>query len=455
MRATGLEDACMHDVVYIADEIPSLVVALERNDVRLVPLVDASVAPGASVHLRGRPAIHVGPSLLGRVITGPELLLQSREPLADRPLFSVPRPRWGKPRKPGVFTTGLLVHDMKGELRRGAAILFPSARVSRMFALQVGSGILRHQENAGAICVFVRLQSSASSLDARQQLQALTREQESIFGNNTWSKTVFLEPGKHATPAMSWLLCRAAVAVAQAFAERGADVVLMVDGFFNLGGMGVSQLPSFSQFAELGIVTSAADCHETGSLTILITGHGSAGTEHLQFFDVQLELERTLMGSIASRGSVNCRPPIRVEPMAGLSSILSASACADSARGFTADGVEVTRGRRVQEVLRFQIASRLDLLEQLLCVLAVERLDVLDVGDVARFVEEYIQLLRERHTDYLQTLRLSKLVHNDPSEVWITAAIQVATALKSKKSEDFADATVERPVSVRPWWKFW
>jgi hypothetical protein len=455
MRATGLEDACMHDVVYIADEIPALVVALEQNDVRLVPLVDASVPLGASVRLRGRPAINVESSLLGRVITGPELLLQSGESLADRLLFPTPRPRWGKPRKSGVFTTGLLVHDIKGELRRGGAILFPSTRVSRMFALRVGTKILRHQENAGAICVFVRLQSSSSSLDARQQLQALAREQGSIPGNTAWSRTVVLEPGRHATPTMSWLLCRASVAIAQAFAERGADVVLMVDGFFNLGGMGVSQLPGFSQFAELGVLTSAADCHETGSLTAIIIGHGPVAIEHLQFFDVQLDLDRTLMGNIAGRRSSYCRPPIRVQPMNVLGGILIASACADSARGITADDETLNRGRRVQEVLRFQISASLDLLEQMLCMLAVARLDDLEVGDVVRFVEAYVQLLRETHTDYLQALRSSRLVHNDPSEAWVTVATEVAIALKHEKSKEPADATVERPVSVRPWWKLW
>lgn len=453
MRATGLEDAGMHDIVYICDEIPALVVALQRNDVKLVPLVDTSVAPGAPVRLGGKAAIQVDPSLLGRVITGPELLAQCGAPQSDRRLFSTPQPRWGKPRRrQDSFTTGLLVHDIKGELRRGEAILF--TEMNRFFALRVGSQILGYQETEGAICIFVCLRSSSSSLNAREQFETLNEGTGSIFGNNAWSRTVFLEPGRHATPVMSWLLCRAATAMAQAFAERGADVVLMVDGFFNLGGMGVNQLPGFNQFAELGILTSAADCYETGSLTILLTRHGSFETKHLQFFDKQLELERTLVGNIAHRWSKFCRPPIRVNPMHVLGGIIGAAIDADSGRGSGPNdemaSPSLRRGRRIREVLRFQNACKLDVLEQLLCVLSVERLDNLGVVDVVPFVERYVQLLRDKHADYLQTLRSAKLVDADnPSEVWVMVATEVATELKP------ATIMLEHPIPVRPWWKFW
>ncbi len=454
MWATGLEDAGMHDVVHVGGEVPALVVALERDVVWLVKLVDASVAPGAPVQLRGSPGVRVDASMLGRVISGTELW-QSGEGLADGPLFSAPRPRWGEPRRRSAFTTGLLVHDMSGELRRGDAILFSSRGVGRGFALEVGSEILRHQESAGAVCVFVRLRSSLSSLDARQLLQGSSRGRGSGSGGEAWSKTVFLEPGRDATPAASWLLCRAAIAVARAFAEGGADVVLLVDGFFDLGGMGVDRLPGFRRFAELAMLTSAADCHETGSLTVLVTGHGPAGTEYLQLFDRQLDLERTRMGNLAGRRSTFCRPPIRVEPMRGLGRILVAAEDADCARGFSTDDHRVRRGRRVQEVLRFQVASRLDLLEQTLCVLAVAGLDDLEVGDVVRFVDKYVQLLRQRHAGYLEALRSSGLVRDDPLEVWATVATEAAAALQPEVSAEPADSSGERPESGRPWWKLW
>lgn len=455
MRASGLEEAGSHDIVQVAGEVPALVVALERSEVRLVRLVDAEIAPGAPVRWIGKPTLQVGASLLGQVLSGSELLLPSRQRGEDRPLFSAPLPAWRRPRKRGVFTTGLLVHDIKGELRRGEAILLPGLEGRRAFALHVGGQILRHQEQEGAICIFVRLASSATSLDTRRLLEALTCVQGSASARAAGSNTVFLEPGRHATPAMAWLLCRAAVVLAQAFAERGSHVVLLVDGFFQLGKMGVRQIPGFSQLAELGRLTSAADCHETGSVTVLVTSDTPAGAQPLQLFDAWLDLENTRMGSIAHRGSKLCRPPIRVEPMNVLGRILAASAYADSARGYPTDDAMVRRGRRIQEALRFQIASRLDLLEQLLCLLAVARLETLEVDDVAPFVERYLQVLREQHAAYLQTLRAANVVPDDPSETWATVAMEVAIPLNATTPEEPAGATAARPKSGRPWWKIW
>lgn len=57
-----------------------------------------------------------------------------------------------------------------------------------------------------------------------------------------------------------------------------------------------------------------------------------------------------------------------------LGRIVVASDHADGARGVTTDDHMTNLGRCLQEVLRFQIASGLDLLEQLLCLMAVTRL---------------------------------------------------------------------------------
>lgn len=143
-----------------------------------------------------------------------------------------------------------------------------------------------------------------------------------------------------------------------------------------------------------------------------------------------------------------------------LGRIVVASGDANTARGFSSNDEKINRrirkGRRVQEVLRFQNACKLDLLEQLLCVLAVAQLDNLDVPDVVPFVERYVQLLRENHADYLQTLRRAKLVQaEDASEVWIKVATEVATELKPEKPEEPADSKAERSSRARPWWKIW
>lgn len=434
VEATGLSGAALHDLADIDGEIPALVIALEREHVVLAPLVSTSIRPGAKVKLRGRATVHVDGSLLGRVICGAELVSGPAGPGAPRALFPVPaRPRWGAARKRQAFTTGLLVHDVKGELRRGDAILLSGERLGdatpAAFALQVAGHILRHQESVGATCVFARLRSTPDSCDSRELLEAARGVQHLDAGSGTWQRTVFLEAGRGAAPVMSWLLCRAAAAIAQALADRGADVALVVDGADELRRPAFRRLPGVSPFAELGMLTSAADCHEAGSVTVIFTGGGRAPREELSFFDARLDLRRGETGQIAVRRSTLARPPVQLRPMNALRRVLLASQQAEDVPGFAAYSPVVLRGRRVQEALRFRAAAGLDLLEQLLCVLSVERLDSLDVADVPRFVERYIRALRDEHAPYLRSLREASLVADSASETWVTVAAQVAATL--------------------------
>ena len=447
VHTTGLEGAALHDIVAIegsSGETPALVIALERDRVVLAPLASASIRPGMTARLRARARVHVTPSLLGRVLTGLDLLSRTGQPGAAHGgdpgepcgLFPPPgRPRWTAPRKRQAFTTGLLVHDMKGGLRRGDAILLSGeelngASSAGSLSLQVAGHVLRHQESTGGVCVFARLSPGPDTCSSRDLLTAAHHARDSNAHSDPWARTLFLEAGEAATPAMSWLVGRAAVAVARLLADQGADVTLAVDGFPSLRGPAFDRLPGWSPFAELGLLTSAAGPHAGGSLTVLFTDRGHLPREAHQLFDTHLDLRRTFTGQIPVRYSTFARPPVRPEPMSALGRILLASQEAELHSGASWDTATARRGRRIHEALRFHVAASLDLVEQLLCVLAADRLDSLAPSDVARFIERYIRTLREQHAPYLQRLRDTAIVPDTDQETWARAATAVAGSLK-------------------------
>jgi len=399
LRADGLADVGLMDVVELDGGGLGLVTALRAEHVELEALDAARPAVGARVRRRGRLEVPAGDGLLGRTI---DALGRPRDgggaidADASAPLF---------PRAPSVlpasrarrFTLGLLASDLMLAPRAGASLLTVGGAP---FLLDT---IARHQLAAGRRVI---LAQPAGPRAVHQPPASLT------------------VTGAGATSAGRWLVPWAAMAIGEALRARGYEVVVLVDGLHFWLRLAARFPHHGAPITQAGRLAARAWAGPDGSVTLVATSAGPTVRARGDCVDLVVDLDRAQRGLLPDLGTKRARPPIDVRGKARLGRLVTLLAQLeelDRRDPFAELGPELTQARRAQAALQPRAGDPVDSVEQLALLLAVLALEALPPSQIPRFVERFLARLRDDHAALLDEVRARRLI-DEPDEALLRDA---------------------------------
>jgi F-type H+-transporting ATPase subunit alpha len=221
---SGLPDAALDELLQLPDGTVAQAVELGEQAIGCVLLDNTSrAAAGDSVTGTGRVvSVPVGPELLGRVLDPLGRPLDDSGPLRAEGLEPVDRPAPSIIDRDSVtvaLETGIAVVDAMFAIGRGQRELIIGDRATGKTSLAVDAII--NQRDTGVICVYIAIGQRASAVRrVIDEVQAHGDPKACIF--------VVADP-QQAAPGLQWLAPYAGFTMAEFFAERGRDVLVVVD----------------------------------------------------------------------------------------------------------------------------------------------------------------------------------------------------------------------------------
>jgi len=220
---SGLNDAMMSEILEFPNKIYGLVLNLDKHSVGAIILGDSkNLKEGDKVATTGQILqIPVGEELIGRVI-GP----------LGNPLDGQPKPqtRQTNPLEkiaPGVITrekvnqpvqTGILAVDSMIPIGRGQRELIIGDRSTGKSAIAITTTI--NQRNKNLICIYVVIGQKAAF--TAQLVETLKKFKAMDY-------TIIVAANAADSPALQYLAPYAGVAIAEYFAAKGKDVLVVYD----------------------------------------------------------------------------------------------------------------------------------------------------------------------------------------------------------------------------------
>jgi F-type H+-transporting ATPase subunit alpha len=221
---SGLPDASLDELLQLPDGTVAQAVELGAHAIGCVLLDNTSRATaGDSVIGTGRVvSVPVGPELLGRVLDPLGRPLDDRGALRAERFDPVDRPAPSIIDRDSVtvaLETGIAVVDAMFAIGRGQRELIIGDRATGKTSLAVDAMI--NQRATGVICVYVAIGQRASAVRrVIDEVQAHGDPKSCIF--------VVADP-QQAAPGLQWLAPYAGFTMAEFFAERGRDVLVVID----------------------------------------------------------------------------------------------------------------------------------------------------------------------------------------------------------------------------------
>jgi F-type H+-transporting ATPase subunit alpha len=223
-RVSGLPDAALDELLQLPDGTMAQAVQLGREEIGCVLLDNTTaVAAGEIVRGTGRVVeVPVGDALLGRVIDPLGRPLDDGGPLdsdhfeaADRPAPAI------IDRAPVTvpLETGTAVVDAMFAIGRGQRELIIGDRSTGKTTLAVDAII--NQRGSEVLCVYVAIGQRASAVKrVIEQVQRYGEPARCLF---------VVADAEHAAPGLQWLAPYAGFTMAEHFARRGRDVLVVLD----------------------------------------------------------------------------------------------------------------------------------------------------------------------------------------------------------------------------------
>ncbi len=223
-RVTGLPDAALDELLELPDGSTAQAVELGKDQIGCV-LLDSTTRAAAGQIVRGTGrvvAVPVGDALLGRIVNplgrplddGPPIAADHFEP-AERPAPAI------IDRGPVVvpLETGTAVVDAMFAIGRGQRELIIGDRSTGKTTLAVDAII--NQRHSEVLCVYVAVGQRAS---------AVKRVIEEVREHGAPDRCLFvIADAEHAAPGLQWLAPYAGFTMAEHFAEKGRDVLIVID----------------------------------------------------------------------------------------------------------------------------------------------------------------------------------------------------------------------------------
>ena len=219
----GLPDTRLDELLVFDGGVGGLAVDLDEETIGCVLLGDAgSIGAGSIVRGTGEVArVPVGEAMLGRVVDALGTPLDGGEPIATEALAPVEQPAPAIVDRALVtrpLATGLLVVDAMIPLGRGQRELIIGDRGTGKTAIAVDTII--NQRSSDVICVYAAVGQKASSV--AQVIEAVRR-------HGAPERCLFVVGEANVAPGLQWLTPYAACTMAEYFATRGRDVLLVID----------------------------------------------------------------------------------------------------------------------------------------------------------------------------------------------------------------------------------
>lgn len=398
----GLDDAALGDRVELEGTGAGIVTALYADRVELVPLSSRPAAIGSWVQLRGALTTGAGDALLGRTvdclgraIDGESIPAATTQPIffRDPTLVGVARRR---------FTFGLLALDLQEPKLLGESFAIASIDGGG----DVVAHVAAHQRHLGRIWIDARVTQS-------KRAQAVAAD----------SIQVALDDAP--APAQSWLVPWTAMAIASALRASGRDVVVCVD-HVDAWKQAARRFADRGEWhSQIAQIASHAYALERGSVTLLVR------TKRLSpilcsCVDDGIDLHAAALGIPKFRSKL-VRPPLRLrgDQLATLGRAIVAAASFEILRAPFVDPIVVddtldpwtrdhyTRLRetaRARAAIQFWRGMPVDTLEQLSCVLAIDRRRDVGHEHVGALCRDYLAVLRARPPEQRAIDQLDELV---------------------------------------------
>lgn len=452
--AEGLSDVGMGDFVAIEGCGPALVVSLRNDFVELAPCSSKKPSSDATVRPTPRPVISIGNELYGRVLTPLATPLDDGGQVAQGipiPLF-FPTQNTASPfrasRSPSKrLTTGLLVYDLNRVIPTGTAIL--AVGNSSMAARH----ILRHQEQTGTVCVYVRPsavnQTTPPTNDFSKSLDGNTdsclMDKSDKFEINT-SRCIRIEGGRSSAVAEQWMAPWAALSIGLGFLKFGQDVLIVLDSL-DTWSERIRYFPQWGSLpTQVGRWTTHAHAGDSGSLSVLALASPRLYPFVMDMFDEVLDLQSAMTGSLDVSGTKLARPPLRTEGMDLFGKAIVALSHEEDWRqtpglypswgGDIPSDPLLALGVRLRRCLEYRHGMPTDTVEQLVSFVAVFLLEELPAWAVPIFVREFESRIRKGHRDVLAAIREQGVYGVREREQLMVTAHEVVEGVKNQNSRN-------------------
>ncbi len=218
----GLPERRYGELLEFEDGVFGMALDLQENSVGAVLFDTAeSVRAGTSVHGTGAVLeVPVGENLIGRVIDAIGRPLDGK-PLVPAAYYPVERPAPAIIDRRPVDTpleTGILAIDSMIPIGRGQRELIIGDRQTGKTTIALDAII--NQKNTGVLCIYCAIGQKASTVAG--VIETLTKADALKY-------TTVVNAGASDSPAMQYLAPYAAASIAEYFAERGRDVLVVYD----------------------------------------------------------------------------------------------------------------------------------------------------------------------------------------------------------------------------------
>jgi F-type H+-transporting ATPase subunit alpha len=418
-RVEGLPDAALDELLQLADGTMAQAVELGPEEIGCVLLDNSpTVSAGELVRGTGRVVeVPVGDALLGRVVDPLGRPLDDGGPVeaagfapADRPAPAI------VDRAPVTvpLETGTAAVDAMFAIGRGQRELIIGDRSTGKTTLAVDAII--NQRGGDVLCVYVAVGQRAS---------ATKRVIEQVQQHGDPARCLFVvADAEHAAPGLQWLAPYAGFTMAEHFARRGRDALVVVDDLTKHADVhrqlslllqqppGREAFPGDIFYVHARLLERAAKLHPRaggGSVTALPIAETQEGnlsayipTNLISITDGQIVLDAKLFHagqkpavdvglSVSRVGGKTQKPAMRAlaEPLRLAYAQFLELEVFTHFGGISDDRTRklVEHGRRIRAVLaQPQLApQRFELQVAMLLALASGALDKMSVGDVARF----------------------------------------------------------------------
>jgi len=460
-RVYGLEEAMASEIVQFPHDIYGLVLNLEEESVGVALFGDCEkIQEGDEVQRTGRVLeTPVGDALLGRVVDPLGV------PLDGKGALETNASRMAEFKAPGVIQrqpvntplqTGIKSVDALTPIGRGQRELIIGDRRTGKTAIALDTII--NQKGNGVVCVYVAIGQKASTV--ARIIDTLERHQ-------AMEHTIVVVADANAATPMQYLAPYAGCAMAEHFTYAGKDTFVVYDdlskhavAYRELSLLlrrppGREAYPGDIFYTHSRLLERAvrlSDEQGGGSLTAFPLIETKAGditayipTNVISITDGQIYLETDLFNQ-GFRPAVNVG--FSVSRVGGAAQIKAMSQIAGPLRlelsqyreleafaEFSADldeesKAQLARGDRLMETLKQNQYQPMPVEEQIVAIYAAveNHLAEIDVGDVQRFEEAWLDFVRDGHADILEELRTEKKLTDDLREKLETAV----TAFKER-----------------------
>ena len=465
IRATGLENVKMGELIDLGNNQVGLTLNLEKNQVGIVALGDAThLEAGAAIYGTGQIlSMNVADDIIGRVVDPTGNVLDGGPAISPGKLMYLERIAPGVMARQSVsvpLQTGIKAIDAMIPIGRGQRELIIGDRGIGKSAIALGT--ILNQADQNVVCVYVAIGQKKSTLSQAKQI---------LESRGAMAYTTIVTAAASDAAALQFLAPYAGVAVAEYFLEKGRDVLVIYDDLTKHAQAyreislllrrpsGREAYPGDVFYLHSRLLERACRLnqdHGGGSITALPIIETQANdvsafvpTNVISITDGQIYLETDLFNAgmkpainvglsvsrVGSAAQIKAMKQVAGTMKLDLAQFRELQAFAQ----FSSDlddktKAQLDRGVRVNEVLKQGWDTPLKVEEQVLVIFAAVNgyLDKFPLEKVTDWEKEYLAFLHTQHENLFASIRKEQKMTDDT-----IAAVKVAIESFNRTHEDW------------------